>query len=231
MRQRALVCALLALLALVALSGCARPYAPSPSSLPTQSPSSVAREPSDTPRPTETPLPIISAEPFETGEATCVNEAEGYAVSYPADWTVAPPDPEREFPVRACAYFGPGLFEVDPLGGDGGQPWTIDIGVFSGGCLEFDLIDLPTELKDVIVAGYPATRAEMSRGGYGYILNLRGDDGSSLVEPNDPTPPSSDECHGAHGLMIAGRDWGAVKGLPLRRIVDRMASSIEILGE
>ena len=117
------------------------------------------------------------------------------------------------------------------MGGEG-QPWTIDIGVFSGGCLEFDLLTLPTApLEDVIVAGYPAVRAEMPRSGYGYIFNLRRDNGSSHVEPNDPTPPSSEECRGAHGLMIAGRPGGAVKGVPLRRVVDRMASTIEIVGE
>lgn len=215
--------------AVVLLAACVGP-APSPTSpaTPEASRSTIVQHASPT-AVASVPIPTVTAEPFEAGAATCDNDTEGYSVSYPADWTVAPADPDPEFPVRACAYFGPGPFEVDPTGSEG-QPWTIDMGAFSGACLEFDLSSLPSALDDVIVAGYPAVRAEMPRGGYAYILNLRSDDGSSLVEPNDPTPPSSEECRGAHGLMIAGREWGAVVGPPLRRIVDRMATTIEVEG-
>ena len=221
---------LLALVALTGMCACAGPPAPSPSApLATRPPTPAATNAPEPPPTSAAPVPTLSAEPFADGEATCQNDAEGYAVSYPADWIVAPTDLGAEFPVRACAYFGPAPFNVDPSGGGEGQAWTIDVGVFAGGCLEFDLFRFPTELEDVIVAGYPAVRVVMTGGGYAYILNLRSDNGSSLVEPNDPTPPSSEECRGARGLMIAGREWGAVKGLPLRRIVDRMATTIEII--
>lgn len=221
---------LLAIVALTGVCACSGPPAPSSSvPLPTLPPTAAATDASEAPPATSTSIPTVSAEPFEIGEATCQNEAEGYSLSFPADWTVAPADPEAEFPIGACAYFGPAPFNVDPYDGGEGQSWTVDVGVFSGGCLEFDLISFPTELEDVVVAGYPAVRAVMPRGGYAYILNLRSDNGSCLVEPNDPTPPASEACRGAHGLMIAGREWGDVKGLPLRRIVDRMATTIEII--
>jgi hypothetical protein len=111
---------------------------------------------------------------------------------------------------------------------DGENAWTVDIGVFTGACLEFDLIMFPVALEEVIVAGHPAFRARTARGGYAYILNLRRDDGPVLVEPHDPTPPTSEECRAARGLMIAGRDWGAIHGPPLERVVDRMTTTIEI---
>lgn len=170
-------------------------------------------------------MPVVSAPAAEGGEATCQNEAQGYSVSYPADWIVVPGDPDQDIP--ACHYFGPGPFDVDAWDGEGDSP-TVDIGVFAGACLEFDLIMFPVALEEVIVGGYPAFRARSARGGYAYILNLRRDDGRVLVEPDDPTPPSSEECRAARGLMIAGRDWGAIHGPPLERVVDRMTTTIEI---
>ena len=122
MRQTSILGALLVVAVVGACAG--SPSLPSPS-LPAQSASAVASSPSDSPRATATPIPIVSGEPFAAGEATCQNEAQGYAVSYPADWTVAPADPEREF--GACQYFGPGPFDLDFSDGEG-DGHTIDIG-------------------------------------------------------------------------------------------------------
>lgn len=222
MRQLAILGALLALAIVGACTG--SPSFPSPS-LPVRSASAVASPPPDTPEAASTPVPIVSAEPFAAGEAVCQNEAQGYAVSYPADWTVAPEDPEQE--IAACTYFGPEPFDLDFFDGEG-DPHTIDVGAASGGCLEADSGFWPVKVEEASVAGYPALRLETERGGYAYVLNLRSDGGPVIVEPDDPTPPTSEECRGARWLMIAGRDYGAIDGLPLRRIVDRMAATIEI---
>lgn len=222
MRQLAILGALVALAMVGACTG--SPSVPSPS-VQAHSASAVASLPPDTPGPSTIPVPIVSAAPLADGEALCQNEAQGYAVSYPTDWTVAPADPEHEIP--ACAYFGPGPFDLDFFDGEG-DPHTIDVGAASGGCLEADSGFWPVKVDEVRVAGYPAVRLETERGGYAYVLNLRSDDGPVIVEPNDRTPPTSEECRGARWLMIAGREWGAIDGLPLRRIVDRMAATIEI---
>lgn len=171
-----------------------------------------------------TPLPVVSAAPLAEGEARCQNDAQGYSVSYPADWVVFPGDPVHEIP--ECTYFGPGGFDVDAEDGEG-DAWTVDMGIFSGACLEFFPESYPVVLMEVVVAGFPAVRSTTSDS-YGYILNLRGDGGDVIVEPGDDSPPSSEECQMARGLLIAGREWGAVDGPPLQRIVDRMATTIEI---
>lgn len=220
--------ALIAVILVLVGSGCAMSAPPSP----TLEHSPTAIPPSEsfavTPEAAPTSVSIVSAEPFAPGEATCQNEAQGYAVSYPADWTVAPADPEQE--IAACHYFGPGPLDLDFSDGEGVPP-TIDIGAAAGGCLEADSGFWPVKIEEVSVAGYPAVRLETELGGYAYVLNLRSDDGPVFVEPNDPTPPTSEECLGARWLMIAARDYGAIDGPPLERIVDRMAATIEILDD
>lgn len=65
------------------------------------------------------PSPSAEPSPFANGQR-CENQADGYAVSYPADWyaneAVADPGPGLD-PVPACLMFGPQSFEVRPNSG------------------------------------------------------------------------------------------------------------------
>jgi len=162
------------------------------------------------------PSPSAEPSPFPNGQR-CENQADAYAVSYPADWyaneAVADPGPGLD-PVPACLMFGSQPFEVRP---NSGAPPEATI-VFQRVPEAPPVMGRLLQSEELTIDGRPATVREfevepphMLPAGslvYQYLIEL--DDGEVLLV-------GTDSAH--EGDYAARRD-----------VLDRMMATLRFTG-
>lgn len=177
---------------------------------------------SDHIRACDDPNPGASALPVATHEATCENAEVGYALDYPADWFVLPPDSERGIP--ECALFAAEPFTFVPSI-PAGFGASVYISTWAGSCLEFDMVDpTPDVLGEVTIGGLPAYLIDFSPPGalemHSYLVNLTPEAGEVLQYQGDAS------CETSHALSIRTDGSGPGEYELNRRVADRIAASL-----
>ncbi|HYI65723.1 MAG TPA: hypothetical protein VEW95_02240 [Candidatus Limnocylindrales bacterium] len=176
----------------------------------------------DSIRACDDPRPAASALPVATHEATCKNAEVGYAIEYPADWFVLPPDFERGIP--ECALFAAEPFTFVP-GISTGFGASVYISTWAGSCLEFGMVDpTPDVLGEVTIGGLPAYLIDFSPPGaleaHSYLVNLTPEAGEVLQYQGDGS------CENSHALSIRTDGSGPGAYELNRRVADRIAASL-----
>lgn len=201
----------------------APPRSETPFVTPAPSPASVV---SISPSPTA--LPKLAAKPEHYQEATSVNSAIGYELTYPASWFVHPPAQN----VSECALFGPSEFTAETASaGAGASVFVFQLG---GPCLEYDLVWDISDWARYAIDGYPALRIDAVAGDTrdrSYIGNLRPDVAPVMTEPRviqpQASPPASD-CEGGLGLLLVAREGRPGSFEENGAVLDRMAAMLRI---